>query len=245
MNALKFTLYGKTAFFKSPDINTRGDDIYFSFPHVHKLTILGILGSIIGLKGYNQQNDEQYPEFYQILKSIQISIVPAKNIFKQRMVYQTNTTGCANYEKNSGCFVNFIWNEKWLEDVSWDIYIMDDGSNIFKEIKNKLENSEAKHPIYLGNNQHFASIKDVEYVQLNKTSSKTLSSIIVDSSNDNCIQFGEVGGRTKENYISFFAPIGLNKPENHYIFRTYYLTNKEVITEIESYSCNGKNIMFF
>jgi len=44
--AIKFNLYGKTGFFKKPDVN---QEIYFTYNNIHKVALLGILGSIIGL----------------------------------------------------------------------------------------------------------------------------------------------------------------------------------------------------
>ena len=45
MKALKFTLSGKTAFFKRPEVNTY---YYFTFGNIHKVALLGIFGAILG-----------------------------------------------------------------------------------------------------------------------------------------------------------------------------------------------------
>ena len=66
MDALKFTLKGKTAFFKKPDVNTY---FYFTYGNIHKVAILGVLGAVLGLKGYNnQEKNNEYPEFMKNLK---------------------------------------------------------------------------------------------------------------------------------------------------------------------------------
>ena len=53
MNSLKFTIEGKTAFFKIPEVNAVQ---YFTYGNIHKPALLGILGAIMGYGGYTQQN---------------------------------------------------------------------------------------------------------------------------------------------------------------------------------------------
>ena len=52
MDVLKFQLSGETAFFKRPDVNTY---LYFTYGNIHKVALLGMLGAIMGYKGYNSQ----------------------------------------------------------------------------------------------------------------------------------------------------------------------------------------------
>lgn len=61
MKALKFTLSGKTAFFKRPEVNT---NYYFTFGNIHKVALLGIL-VLFRISGYNATKDKGLPEFYQ------------------------------------------------------------------------------------------------------------------------------------------------------------------------------------
>lgn len=53
MKALKFTLSGKTAFFKKPEVNTF---YYFTYGQIHKVVLLGIFGALLGYKGHIQKN---------------------------------------------------------------------------------------------------------------------------------------------------------------------------------------------
>lgn len=79
MQALKFTLSGKTAFFKRPEVNTY---YYYTFGNIHKVALLGMFGAILGYHGYN--NTIELPEFYQKLKDIKISILPQN----KRVIFQ-------------------------------------------------------------------------------------------------------------------------------------------------------------
>ena len=73
MEVLKFTLKGKTAFFKMPEVNTY---YYFTYGNIHKVVLLGIFGAILGYGGYSQwkKNDKHpYPEFYRKLADIGVA----------------------------------------------------------------------------------------------------------------------------------------------------------------------------
>lgn len=53
MKAVRFTLSGKSAFFKKPEVNTY---YYFTYGQIHKVALLGMLGAIAGYNGYAQKN---------------------------------------------------------------------------------------------------------------------------------------------------------------------------------------------
>ena len=52
MKAVRFTLRGKSAFFKKPEVNTY---YYFTYGQIHKVALLGMLGAIAGYNGYAQK----------------------------------------------------------------------------------------------------------------------------------------------------------------------------------------------
>lgn len=72
MKALKFILSGKTAFFKVPMVNSV---CYFTYGNIHKPALLGMFGAILGYKGYGYEITD-FPEYYEKLKDVKISIVP-------------------------------------------------------------------------------------------------------------------------------------------------------------------------
>lgn len=53
MKALKFTLKGKTAFFKNPEVNTY---YYFTYGNIHKPALLGLFGAILGYQCYESDS---------------------------------------------------------------------------------------------------------------------------------------------------------------------------------------------
>lgn len=95
MKALKFTLSGNTAFFKVPSVNS---NCYFTYGNIHKPALLGIFGAILGYSGYmNQANI--YPEYYDKLKDLQISIIPNRRNFKKKIQVFNNSVGYASKQE--------------------------------------------------------------------------------------------------------------------------------------------------
>src|SRR5699024_8317345 len=112
MEGITFNLSGKTAFLKKPDVNAYA---YFTYNNIHKIALLGVLGAIMGLGGYNQMStksgDVRYPEFYERLKDIRISIVPLseKGYFQKKIQTFNNSVGYASKEEGK----NLIVREQW------------------------------------------------------------------------------------------------------------------------------------
>ena len=52
---ISFDLKAEFGFFKKPDIN----DIYLTYNMLHKPALLGILGAVIGLQGYQKNPYQQ------------------------------------------------------------------------------------------------------------------------------------------------------------------------------------------
>lgn len=87
-------------FFKKPDYN---EGLLLSYNMLHKPALLGILGAIIGLAGYQKKGE--LPEYYQQLKEIPIGIAPLegyheKGNFTKAAVKYSNTVGYANKDGN-------------------------------------------------------------------------------------------------------------------------------------------------
>lgn len=98
MKVLKFNLSGDFAFFKNEVMN----DIYDTYPHIHKPALLGLFGAMLGYDGYAQTQkvfgkvDNSYPEYYQKLKDLKVAIVPKKQSFTKILETFTNTTAMFN-----------------------------------------------------------------------------------------------------------------------------------------------------
>jgi CRISPR-associated protein Cas5h len=162
MDCLTFDLMGMNAFFKNPEQNIGTE---FSFEHIHKPALLGILGAILGLEGkYSISKSDMIclPEYYVKLKGIKIAIQPKLPIFDKHIETITNTTGFANK------FSTQIIKRKILQNVQWKIYLIQNNTNLelWKKLIHLLMNHESEYPIYLGNNNYKANIRNVENIQL-------------------------------------------------------------------------------
>jgi CRISPR-associated protein Cas5h len=172
MKFLKFDLTGKTAHFKKPDVNSYA---YFSYGHIPKTMILGMMGAIVGLDGYktkeksNKKIDkegDEFPEYYAKLQNLKISIVPkreTKGYFSKKIHTFNNSAGYASKEDGG----NLVTREQWLEDVFWEIYLDLDGLEevLANKLSDYLLTGQAVYLPYFGKNDHFANISNVSWVE--------------------------------------------------------------------------------
>ncbi len=97
---LSFDLRADFACFKKPDVN---EGIILTFNCLHKPALLGILGAIVGLKGYSRKGE--FPEYYHVFKDLPVGIEPLegfheKGNFNKTIIKYTNTVGYANADGN-------------------------------------------------------------------------------------------------------------------------------------------------
>ncbi len=238
--ALRFQLSGKTAMFKKPDVNTYA---YFTYNNIHKVALLGLLGAVIGLGGYaRQKKQESYPEFYDKLKHLKISIIPDLNkhgIYAKKIQTFNNSVGYASFEEGG----NLVVREQWLEDPSWTIYLYDDKSSAFEEVADVLRNQKAVYIPYLGKNDHPACITDVQKVEIKKSKERHIHSLVVGE---------EVETVTEDFFVTPYyfkeiAPIGMKETYNFYEFAPAILTNNTYIFNEEKQNIyrDGESVVFF
>ena len=93
---ISFDLKADFGFFKKPDIN----DTYLTYNMLHKPALLGILGAIIGLKGFEQ--NKRWPNYYTLLRHLKIGIKPLgtdNGNFLKCFIEYNNATGMASKEE--------------------------------------------------------------------------------------------------------------------------------------------------
>lgn len=269
MKAISFEIGGKSAMFKKPDVNSYA---YFTYNNIHKPALLGILGAIIGLKGYTNLHDKKaelalkikeskgkekkqlqdeksildksYPEYYEKLKHLKISIIPlAKNgYFSKKIQTFNNSVGYASFEQGG----NLVVREQWLENPRWQIIILEDESYEYKKIKEYLLNKKAIYIPYLGKNNHPANIERVEEIMLEE--SKQFDKI------DSLFKENEftVYPRAGRNILPFIfkenSPISLQKDFHFYENEALIYTNQKVQLKSDNefiYLHSNKNYFFF
>lgn len=251
MQALTFTLSGKTAFFKKPDVNSYS---YFTYGQLHKVVLLGMFGAILGYNGYGQKRwkqvkkgdplTEEYPEFYEKLKHVKISIIPRnkKGYIPKKSQSFNNSVGYASAERGG----NLIIKEQWLEVPIWDIYVMLDCEEANNLAESLLKNKCVFIP-YLGSNDHPADIRDVQKIEIEPTVCneerlacmfpKSFGEIYVTDDDED----DEKGFKYEER-----LPIRLNGYTNLYEYEKFCYTNFLVrITNEPVFRCGDKKLVFY
>ncbi len=221
MEILRFTLSGKQAFFKKPEVNTY---YYFTYGHMHKVALMGMFGAILGYGGYNAQTFEKekldFPEFYERLKDIKVSLIPfcEKGSFLRKMVAFNNSVGYASQEQGG----NLIIKQQWLENPKWYVYLMLDNIEAQKAAQAIIDKKCVYMP-YLGTNDHPADIEEAAIV----TAEKIQNAEHIDS----LFEKGKVQididdyEQTRPYRYEEELPYALDAELNMYIHKKYVLTN--------------------
>ncbi len=223
MKILRFTLSGRQAFFKRPDVNTF---FYFTYGHIHKVALLGMFGALLGYSGYAAMNErDMYPEFYERLQNIKAAIVPLadKGSFLKKVICFNNSVGYASKEQGG----NLVVKQQWLENPAWNIYVRIEDEES-KKIADALLNHKCVYMPYLGSNDHPADITNVRMLDGEKiTDAKHIDSFcpkeliqveLDDFDQDNPYKYEEK------------LPFGLDKEMNQYILKKFILSNMEIIS---------------
>lgn len=253
METVRFTLSGKNAFFKKPEVNSY---IYFTYGNIHKIALMGIFGAILGYRGYTQIEDfrqkkkkfkielkESFPEFYERLQGIKISVIPAKEnkkgIIPKKIQCFNNSVGYASKEQGG----NLIVKEQWLENPKWDIVVLIDSEEA-QNIKESICERKCIYYPYLGKNDHMADIGNirVENVRESKFECGRLDCLIP----SDVAGIADLDYDEREEMDAFGTfkyqeslPWALDAWTNQYILRDFLYTDEFVTVE------NGEKVYTF
>lgn len=189
---------------KKPDTN---DPIYITFNMLHKPTLLGILGAILGIKGFeapepkskkkvapkkgeltlqlDQEEDKFFvAEYYSKLCHIPIGIKPigeGNGNFSKTVIKYNNGVGYANQDGG-----NLIVTEQTLISPAYRCFLLLDLNNeIEQKLHDYLKNYEAEFLPYLGKNEFsiwWDNWKLYDYQQVNDfVEPLTIDSIFIKS----------------------------------------------------------------
>jgi CRISPR-associated protein Cas5h len=261
MKAVSFRLSGKTACFRKPDVNQYA---YFTYNNIHKPALLGIFGAILGLSGHIQLANENrrieeenraikkkadkkplnngFPEFYEKLRNLKISIIPLAphGYFSKKIQVFNNSVGYASKEMGG----NLIVREQWLEEPVWQIVILDDNSDEYKKLKEYLFTGKSTFIPYLGKNDHIANIDDVKEIELKEPiDGVKISSLFIE---DKC----EISKMPPRGELSYFfkevSPMRLQEEYHFYEYENLIFTNHKIVqNRLDNiYSFEQKNYFF-
>ena len=252
MEGISFELSGKTACFRKPDVNQFA---YFTYNNIHKPALLGLLGAVLGLGGHIQLHnknrrlkrgmlgyDDGFPEFYEKLKDLKISITPLapNGYFSKKIQVFNNSIGYASKEMGG----NLIVREQWLENPVWQIMILDDGSDAYRKLKEYLRNGKSLFIPYLGKNDHPANIDKVIEIELDPgIKDGSMSSLFIEES----CEISKIPPRDELSYFfKEISPMRLQKEYHFYEYENLVFTNHKVTACLSDniYSLNDKNYFF-
>ncbi len=242
--------------FRKPDINK----IYLTYNVPPITAILGVLGSIIGLKGYRANNStKELPDFFIKFNDLKLGIKPLQvNISKQNITYN-------NYNGYGQDNSNQIINEQVISSkddyLSWKIYVLGDFSNEdYKKLLLNLNNNLTVFTPYLGKNEFRCQINDFlehDFVEIKDYSKAMLvnSLVLKESIYDNEIKSTEKEidlfnfvVPEPEYYIEENIPVGFNK-YGKYIIKNSVFTNKVLKIKDSTLGkvihCDDNNIFLF
>jgi CRISPR-associated protein Cas5h len=142
---ISFDIKADFGFLKKPDTN---EPMYLTFNMIHKPFVLGLLGAILGERGF--QKNEVLPDYYLKLRDIPIGITPLsdeddfKGNFQKTVIKYNNGVGYASKETGG----NLIITEQTLVKPSYRIYLLTDNQELIR----RIQNYEAEFLPYLGKN---------------------------------------------------------------------------------------------
>lgn len=255
MEVLRFQLSGKNAMFKKPHVNSY---YYFTYGMLHKVALMGIFGAVLGYQGYGSVmaaengnicfgDREKPPEFYQRLKEIQVGIEPLnkKGYIPKKIQVFNNSVGYASREQGG----NLIINEQWLENPSWNIYVLLKDKESEK-IAEYIMSQKSIYIPYLGKNDHFADILQTEILEAEKISScVSLESLFLKKHVEFALM--EEDEEEEEEYIPVFKyaealPVELDEENWMYHSELFVFTNAKLKKyDGVVYRVHHKNIAFY
>jgi len=240
---ISFIIYSERGFFKKPDIN---DTIYLTYNIIHKPAVLGILGAIVGLKGFEKSNT--FPEYYNKLKNIPVGIKPIgdeKGSFPKIAITYNNTTGFASKEKGG----NLIINEQTLLKPAYKIYLL---LNLLKKYQKKLyeniKKQQAEYLPYMGKNDYSLwwyknEVEEYKYEKLHHEKEFSIDTIFIKNEPVWKCVVEAIGRRAlaeQQNWFCSFErlPIRYNEELLQYELASFAYTNAKLKKDIKIKSGN-------
>lgn len=253
MEILKFNLSGQTAFFRNNDVND--GDITYSYGHIHKVALMGVLGAVLGLGGHNTAYNKTkgkyiYPKFYEVLKDIKVAICPKAKYgyFERKKQNMINTCGYSiNKDTKKGQIL--MYTEQYIENPSWDIYIDLNSieSDVAEKMKDFILHNKAVYIPYLGKTNHAAIISDMKVCEGKISNEKIVNlhsmfpftsgikkHVDIFADEDSIFEYREI------------LPISYSESNCYYKSKLFVYSNRqyEVDENIKIVNADNKNLIF-
>lgn len=227
-------LYAHFGFLKKPDIN---ESMYLTYNMLHKPALLGILGAICGLKGYNmegQMKPSDVPEYRKKLEPIRVGIKPLRDTggnFSKCVIRYINSVGYASEEEGGILIVD----EQTLINPAFRVYLLlDSRIELHTLLNSRLEKREAKYIPYLGKNDHqlwWDNYSEWKFEEFHPSKSYRINSAFL----KNTVLKGKDEFISLSGTFMYFErlPIGFQEQLPHYDLQEFVYTDFEWTTELK------------
>ena len=239
-------------FFKKPDIN---DGIYLTYNMLHKPVLLGILGAIVGLQGY--QKNGEFPDYYQKLKHLKVGIAPLEsdngNFTKDTVTYN-NGTGFASNEAGG----NLIVREQILIKPSYRCFVLLNLDNeTEKVLYDRIPKYEAEFLPYMGKNDFSAwweNVQEYDFAKFTANGNYKIASVFAKTEAASNYIVRSMPMFSKEAKVPVFVyferlPIGFDEQLMQYNYADFVYSNATFSKEMDMsasgdfYSINDSEII--
>jgi CRISPR-associated protein Cas5, Hmari subtype len=237
---ISFDIYADFGFLRKPFSNSQLD-LCMTFNMLHKPALLGIIGAILGLKGFDGVG--KVPEYYKKLLNLKVGIEPIegfheRGIFPKASIKYNNSVGYANTQRGVPC--NWILNEQVIIKPAYRCYVLIDNSidDVLQEkLYHYITNCYAEYIPYLGKNEYTLWWNKEEVCEYSYTRelpgsvTGRLSSII------NLSKLTLSGIKDRDERVSGFScfeklPVGFEKRGNSYQYKLEDFVYTDCILEL-------------
>lgn len=229
---------------------TKGDNRITNF-FPSKTEVLGILGSIIGLDGYSQEQfralykSEKRDTFYQVLKGLEVSVLPIHfpTVYEDQLIHQHMD----NINKRGGLMVNIIG----LVNPKFKIFIRQGkvDSEVFDKLVTYLRFGWSEFIPYCGKNNfplEITNFKEETLVE-NQSEENRINSLFLLDTLESDLEDLETD--VEENEFLFLESSKLFDDESEWpqmVNKNMVWTSYEVELEEDIYTTTGgENIVFY
>lgn len=154
MNILKFNISSNFGYFQDK-VNIRNN---ISYPSIHRPSILGIIGAILGIDGFAKLKENGLIKYIDELSSIEVGILINSEISYTKVT--TNDSTSLNITNRDNRVTQKY--ETILNEPNFDIYLRIEDDVLFNQVFSALKNKEYVFEPTLGKSYFFATIKDVQ-----------------------------------------------------------------------------------
>jgi len=230
---------------KKPDTN---EPVCLTFNMVHKPALLGILGAIIGEKGFEKNGE--LPDYYKVFENLKLGITPLKHEngnYQKTIIRFNNTTGFANEgepQKINGKNVipgeDVFFDEQTLIAPAFRCYLLTDNTNEkHQKLVQYLNQVYAEYLPYLGKNEFslwWENYQEYSFSEFVPPNSFKINSLFIkeESLRDGKVQtyflpFFNMSG-SNGNTFSYFEnlPVGYNTDLLQYDYKSFAFTDYDL-----------------